>query len=199
MSLAGTSIGCEISSSPRIRRAQKAVAALASDLQTRLEEQLKDQGDELRGAFSEIDPSAYSSVAKAEPPDEEALFWRVQLVTAAKATNFFANLSEGSWWVRLRLVVLKQELRFVVATQKVGHGETGILATTVFAELVPPHVHANDEDESRRLPVPLLFPTSADSVTLNQTDSVDDRWTEICELVERTLAASVAEFGRLLG
>jgi hypothetical protein len=177
----------------------EAVESLALDLQTRLEDQLRKQGDELRGAFSEIDPSAYSNVAKAAPPDEEARFWRAQLVAAAKATNFFANLADGSWWVRLRLVVLKQELRFVVATQKVGHGETGILAVTVFAELVPPHVRTSDEDEVRPLPMPLLFPTSGDSVTLNQSDSVDDRWTEICELVERTLAASVAEFGRLLG
>ena len=176
-----------------------AVSSLAAEVQVRLEEQLQKQGNELRAAFSEIDPSAFSTVAKARPPDDEARFWRAQLVSAAKATNFFTNLSDGSWWVRLRLVVLRQELRFVAAAQKVGHGETGILAVTVFSELVPPHVRSDDDEDARPVPVPLLVPTSGDSVTLNQTDSVDDRWTEICELVERTLAASIAEFGRLLG
>lgn len=209
-----------------------AVSSLARDVQDRLDEQLDRLGNDLRSAFSEIDPAAYAKVIKASPPEPEvededrddrreveeredpskqaevrladgaqepldpARYWYAQLVEAAKATNFFANLSDGSWWVRLRLVVLKQELRFVVATQKVGQGETGVLAVTVFAELVPPH---GTEEDSRPLPVPLFVPTSADSVTLDQTDSVDDRWTEICDLVERSLAAAVAQFGQQLG
>jgi hypothetical protein len=119
----------------------------------------------------------------------------IQLVRAAKAANFFTNLAGGSWWVRLRLTVLGQELRYVVATQKVGHGETGVLAVTVFAEQVPPH---GDGDEDRPLPVSLFTPTSLDSVTLTGDESVEERWVEICNLVERTLAAAITEFGRLL-
>lgn len=173
-----------------------AVGSLATEVQRRLEAEFERLGAELHAVFSEADPAARSNVDKAAPPADRARFWYAQLVRAAKAANFFANLAEGSWWVRLLLVVFDQEFRFVVATQKVGHGETGILAVTVFSEFVPPR---EDREESRPLPVSLFSPTSADSVTLNQADSVDDRWAEICELVERTLAASVAEFGRLLG
>jgi len=177
-----------------------AVSALAHEVQDRLQGQLERLGAQLRDAFLRIDTDAHYSVLVQSPPDPEARYWYAQLVRAAKAAHFFANLAEGSWWVRLRLVVLGQELRYVVATQKVGHGETGILGVTVFSELVPsPVPTGGDEEESRSSYVPLFEPTSSDSVTLNHTETVDDRWTEICELIERTLAASVAEFGRVLG
>ena len=32
----------------------------------------------------------------------------------------------------------------------------------------------------------------------SESESVDDRWTDICGIVERTLAASIAEFARFL-
>ena len=124
------------------------------------------------------------------------MWWRIQIINAAKAANFFSKLAEGSWWVRLGLRTLGQELRYVITIQKVGHGETGVLAITVFAELVPTR---SDNEGERSLPIPLFAPTSADSVTLTEKESVDDRWSEICDFVERTLAASVAEFSRSLG
>lgn len=175
----------------------KAVANLATDVQHRLESELERLGRDLRDAFREIDAGSVFSVVAKGPPEPEAGFWRGQLARAAKTANFFANIhTDGSWWVRLHVVVRRQALRYVAAVQKVGHGETGIIAVTVFGELVPPR---DSEDESRTQPLPLFEPTSADHVTLNRTDHVEERWPEICELLERTLAASVAEFGRLLG
>lgn len=204
-----------------------AVSALASELQSRIEGELSRLGEQLRDAFAGIDPRAHYSVLSESPSEpaagpafpelalDPARYWYGQLVRTAKAANFFANLAEGSWWVRLRLVVLRQELRYVVATQKVGHGETGILAVTIFSELVPPRVPTRaatigESDETRALATdeegelsppaaPLFNSSSEDLITLNHTDTVDDRWVEACELVERTLAASMAEFGRLLG
>lgn len=173
-----------------------AAASLAADVQARVEAELRRLADELRTTFAEVDPHTVATVVSEAPPDSRARFWYSQLVRTAKAANFFANLSEGSWWVRLRIVVLDHELRFVVATQKVGHGETGVLAVTAFGELVPPK---DEQDEERPHPIPLFQPTNRDSVTLNRTDTVDDRWDEVCALIERLLAAAVAEFGRLLG
>lgn len=191
------------------------VSDLASELQIRIKGELSRLGEQLRDAFSGVDQAAHYSVLSISPPDPEARYWYARLVRAAKAANFFANLAEGSWWVRLRLVVLRQELRYVVATQKVGHGETGILAVTIFSELVPPHVAPRtpavggddqeqasgaDEEVGAGPAAALLFSSSSeDLITLNRTDSVDDRWVDVCELVERTLTASVAEFGSLLG
>jgi hypothetical protein len=206
-------IGAERRASDEVRA--HAVSTLASELQSRIEGELGRLGEQLRDAFAGIDSAVHYSVQSKAPPEPEARYWYGQLVRAAKASNFFANiLADGSWWVRLRLVVLRQELRYVVATQKVGHGETGILALTIFSELValrvPARAAATDEaDEARALatgeegelssPAPLFSSSSADLITLNHTDTVDDRWVEVCELIERTLAASVAEFGRLIG
>lgn len=173
-----------------------AVRGIASELQRRLEFQLERLGSELGAAFAELDTGVYRTVVKAAPPEENARWWYAQLVRSAQAAGFFANLAEGTWWVRLKLVVLNHELRYVVAAQKVGHGETGVLAVTAFAEFVPPR---DGQEEQRSVPPALFKSGSGDHVTLNQFDSVDERWQEVCELVERTLAASVAEFGRLLG
>lgn len=172
-----------------------AVATIASDVQDRVNAQLETQAEELVQAFGGIDPESWMRVDAIAPPSEEAMYWRIQLINAAKAANFFTNLNDGCWWVRLRGRVLGQDFRYAVATQKVGHGETGVLAVTVFAELVPAR---EGPDEERGLPIPLFTPTSGDSVTLTQQDSADDRWAEICDLIERTLAASIAELGRTL-
>ena len=96
--------------------------------------------------------------------------------------------------MQLGVSALNEELRYVVAAQKVGHGETGVVAVTLFAESVPTRAPGDDWEP----PTTLIRPTSADSVTLTQKDSVEDRWAEICNVIERTLAAAVAEFGKLL-
>ncbi len=113
----------------------------------------------------------------------------------AREVDFFANLTGGSWWSRLHLSVLGATLRYVVAVQKVGHGDTGVLAVTVFAESLPPR----DENDERSLPTPLLRSTPNDSVTLVFSDVPDARWDEIRVLVDRTLAAAVARFAQQLG
>jgi Fic family protein len=88
----------------------------------------------IRDQFREADPHAESSVNAAKPSDERATYWRKQIIRTAREVDFFANLSKGSWWTRLHLVVFSQTLRFVTVIQRVGHGESGVLAVTIFAE-----------------------------------------------------------------
>jgi hypothetical protein len=45
----------------------------------------------------------------------------------------------------------------------------------------------------------LLTLSSNDSVTLVHTDTAEERWQEIAELIDQTLAAAVDEFSRKLG
>ena len=75
---------------------------------------------------------------------------------------------------------------------------------TVFAEIPPPSSSAEGtageaDEEPRPLPTPALSPTTSDSVTLIHTDDPEDRWEDITELIDRTLAAAVDSFGRQLG
>ncbi len=91
-------------------------------------------------------------------------------------------------------------MRYVVAVQKVGHGETGVLAVTSFAERLLPRSEPDEADsESAPNPEQLLTLSSNDSVTLVHTDTAEERWQEIAELIDQTLAAAVDEFSRKLG
>lgn len=108
--------------------------------------------------------------------------------------DFYTNLLEGSWWTHFRLTVLGQTMRYVVAVQKVGRGETGVLAITAFAEAIEP---ATEVENAR--PIQLLNPDPDDSVTLVHSDSSEGRWSEISDLADRTLAAAIASFSNGLG
>lgn len=181
------------------RNVQKAerTAELGRALHERVSAYLQDLGDDVRQQFATVDPAAEALVFAAAPGDPNSGYWRAQIIRAANKADFFVNLSRGTWWSHLRLKILGQILRFVAVVQKVGHGETGVLALTVFAESLPAVV-VEPADEPRPLPTPLLDVTDAETATLVYTDSVEDRWEEVCSLVDRTLAAAVSEFAQAL-
>lgn len=167
---------------------------LADDLHARLGEYARGVRDQVREAFRSADPTTDAAVFQAAPPDKRAIWWRAQLVRTANAVDFYTNLREGSWWTSLRLTVFGQVLRFVVAVQKVGRGETGVLAVTAFAESLEVHGEA---DGAR--PVWILHATPDDSVTLLFFDSAEARWPDVASLVDRSLAAAIATFSNRLG
>jgi Fic family protein len=172
---------------------------LAGEMSERITAHLQALAEDLERTFREIDPEARQRVFTAAPPDPRAKYWFAQLVRAARQVDFYTNLAEGSWWTRLHLGVLGQTMRYVVAVQKVGHGETGVLAITAFAERLLPRGEPDDtEDEPRLVPEQLLTLSSNDSVTLVHTDTVEERWQETAELIDGTLAAAVDEFARKL-
>lgn len=175
-------------------RAAKA-EVLADELHNKIVAYLEPLGFGVRDHFREADPQARASIDHANPPDERAKYWSAQIIRTAREVDFFANLRKGSWWTRLHLVVLGDTLRFVAVIQRVGRGEAGVLAVTVFAESVSPRT----PEEDRPLPIPLLRSTPADSVTLAFSDDADARWPEISELIDKTLAAAVAKFAQQLG
>src|SRR6266542_2925498 len=175
-------------------------ASLATAVSTRIAAHVESLGEQLEHTFAEIDPDTRHRVYSAAPPDDRARWWFAQLVRAARQVDFFTNLTNGSWWTRLHLTVLGQTMRYVVAVQKVGHGETGVLAVTSFAERLLPRSEPDEADsESAPNPEQLLTLSSNDSVTLVHTDTAEERWQEIAELIDQTLAAAVDEFSRKLG
>lgn len=172
-----------------------AVGRVAAAVQARIQAQLEAEGRAIEAAFRDVDPAARARVVTAAPPQPESTHWRLQLVRVARKVDFYSNLHDGSWWTRLHLTVLGQEMRYVAAVQKVGGGETGVAALTAFAELVP----ARDIDEEvRPLPTPLIETTSRDSVTLLYSSDPTEHWQDIDDLVSRTLAAAVTAFSRTL-
>lgn len=175
----------------RIEQAEK----LAAVLHRRIRDHLKELGEGIREQFDTVDDRSRAAVIDATPPDETSTYWHVQLVRTAREADFFTNLTGGSWWSRLHLSVLGSTLRYVMAIQKVGHGDSGVLAVTAFAESLPPR----DTGDDRSLPTPLSRSTPNDSVTLVFSDDPDARWGEIRDFVDSTLAAAVARFAQQLG
>jgi hypothetical protein len=84
----------------------------------------------------------------------------------------------------------------VAAIQRVGYEDNGVLAVTVFAEILPSKQKA---ESGPVYPTPALSLTTADSVTLVAGNDPDARWPDVEELLERTLAAAVDAFGSQLG
>lgn len=171
-------------------------AGVAAEVQGRLISFLGELGSEMKEAFREVDPDVHHSLDHAAPPAGQAKYWRRQIIAAARQVDFYTNLAQGCWWVRLHVTVLGQTLRYLVAVQKVGHGESGVLAVTAYAEAFAPE---SPEENDARLPEPLLDLKPTDSVTLVYADDVDARWEEVCQLVDETLSAAVSKFARGLG
>lgn len=188
----------------RLRDLEKAAAAEKADAVRRLAEEthariagyLDGQRQELIGSLREVDPSSRVTVFNARPPEDRARWWRRQLIQAARAIDFYANLADGSWWIQLRLDALGERLRYLAAVQKVGHGETGVLAITAYAELAHPE---SDEAQTAIEPEPALTIGPTDSVTLAYTDDAQERWPEIEDFLRRTLLDATEYFIERLG
>jgi prophage maintenance system killer protein len=165
----------------------------ASSLLPRVVEYLHGVGEGLDGAFTSLDPSTHHTVDTAAPGDERSGWWRAQIIRTAREAGFYTNITGGTWWANLRLTVLGQRLRYVVILQKVGHGETGVLALTIFAESVT-DAPSSDPAAPQSVFLPLLKTSDAESVTFVYTDDVDQRWDDVRGTIDRTLAATVAAF-----
>jgi hypothetical protein len=177
---------------------ERATAAetLANALHKQVIGCVEELGRNIRDPFRETDPAACTSIDNAAPPDPRANLWAQQIIKTAREVDFFPNLAKGTWWTRLRLTVFGHTLRYCAVIQKVGHGETGVLAVTAFAEVLPPRVAG---DEERQQPERVLRSSPADSVTLVYGDDPAARWHEVSSLLDGTLACAVANFAQQLG
>jgi len=172
---------------------------LAGEVHERLTRHVEALAKELAGTFGEVDPAIEWRVDAASPGDgRRSRWWRHQLIRAAREVNFWTNLARGTWWARIEIVVLGRTLRYVVAVQRVGDREVGVMAVTVFAEM-PQRGADADEEAGFVPPVPLIRLSSTDSVTMVGGQSAGDVWPEVEALVDRTLAAAVHEYGSQLG
>jgi len=172
------------------------VRRVADEVAARITNYLEEQRRELQESLRAIDPAAYAALGYAAPPDERAGWWRRGLIETARALDFYTNLGGGSWWSRLQLVALGDRLRFLAAVQKVGHGETGVLAVTVYAERVHPE---SDDASSIAEPESILDLSPTDSVSLSYDDVPSERWSEVEELLQRKLRDAVEYFVERLG
>jgi hypothetical protein len=172
------------------------VKRVADETAARITSYLDQQRGELHESLHAIDPAAWAAIGSATPPDERARWWRRQLIQTARAIDFYTNLGDGTWWTRLQLEALGDRLRFLAAVQKVGHGNSGVLAVTVYAERVHPD---SDETSAAIEPESILELSPTDSVSLSYNDVASERWPEVEELLQRKLREAVEYFVERLG
>jgi hypothetical protein len=174
----------------------RGVKFVADDIAARITNYLDEQRRELHESLRSIDPAAWAAIGSASPPDERSRWWRRQLIQTARAVDFYTNLGGGTWWTRLQLEALGDRLRFLAAVQKVGHGDSGVLAVTVYAERVHPD---SDEISGASEPESILDMSPTDSVSLAYSDEPSERWPEVEELLQRKLREAVEYFAERLG
>lgn len=172
------------------QRAARSVE-LAESIQRLVIDELHRLAAQLRAEFRAVDQAASVKVDRAGPGRPRANYWRRQIVYAANRVDFFADVHEGSWWTSLQVEVLGQLLRYLVVVQKVGRGDLGVLAVTAVAEVI------DDKATKGTSPVESRWafePTAKDSVTLVHTNSAEGRWSEVAELIDRTLSTALKFF-----
>ncbi|MDQ2875402.1 MAG: hypothetical protein M3Y33_11670 [Actinomycetota bacterium] len=191
-----TRVDCDSSRDVTSREKAAGVKRVADEIGARITSYLDGQRQELHDSLRSIDPEAWAAVGSATPPDERANWWRRQIIQTARIIDFYTNLGGGSWWSQLQLEALGERLRFLAAVQKVGHGDSGVLAVTVYAERVHPE---SGEGSSAGEPEPVLELSPTDSVSLAYSDVPSERWPEVEELLQRKLREAVEYFVERLG
>lgn len=159
---------------------------------------LESNGRDIREQLAEVDNRADAWVKTASPPASEANFWRAEIIRAAREVDFYSNLRDGTWWATLNIKLLDLAMRYGVVLQKVGHGETGIVALTFFSETFAPQSVRSDEESTFTREV-LLRLHPSDSVTLLHTDEAESVWPRAEDAINKSLTAAVTNFLERVG
>lgn len=177
---------------------REGVVRLNEALLTSTLELVRATAAELKLALSEVDGRADAWIKSAHPPQDESNFWRAEIIRAAREVDFYANLRDGTWWATLNVRLLDIAMRYAVVYQKVGHGETGIVALTFFAETFAQR-NSRSDDEASTAPSVLLRLRPTDSVTFLHTDNPDDAWPRAEDAINKTLTATITNFLERVG
>lgn len=171
------------------KQRQEKIEAVAANIFALVVRWLESFSRSVEERYQAIDDNVRSFVGSAAPPDPKSRWWRRQLIKTARSVDFYANLSSGAWWAQLRLDVLGQRLRYLVFLQKVGHGETGVLTLTIFAEIVE-----DSGDEAQETAEQIAISSPTESVTWTYDDDVNAHWDRVEELLDASLMVVLDRF-----
>ena len=175
-----------------LREKSQRLAGLAAAINSRLSSKLEGLQGELEHEFRAVDPAAKAWVKRANVGEPESTHFYGQIVNLARRHQFFANLSEGTWWSTLTLRLMNQRLRLLVVTVRVGSGDTGVGEVMLVAE----RLFEGDGGEANH--EWLFEPTDLDQVPITGDLDLGDIWVDIDHLVNRCLSAAIVEFTRSL-
>jgi hypothetical protein len=175
------------------RQKSEALANLAVELNGRVEAKLRTLSSGLVSTFRGVDKDTSAWVKSANVGQPDAGQYHGQLVKLARRNDFFANLSEGSWWTTLTLKLFDERLRLLVAFVRVGSGDTGVGTILIQSERL-----FRDQADQSPLYEWLFQPTDLDQVAVTADLNFEDVWPDVDHLVDRCLSAAIAAFTRTL-
>ncbi|MGL5828669.1 MAG: Fic family protein, partial [Angustibacter sp.] len=106
------------------------VIAYANDLLDRVADYLLGVQEALARAFGPLG-EVIAQFDREPMAGPRAHYWRAEVISAARAAEFYVNRSSGVAWARMRLQIDEGRFNYVAVVQKVGYGESGVLAVTV--------------------------------------------------------------------
>lgn len=171
----------ELSWSPEHGAGERSpVSPLAAVTRRRVLDYVRSRRDSVALILRALDPEARTSVYSGGSDDSEP----------GSATEAVSEslLTPGAahWWTALELAVDQASLCLYVVVQEVGRPRTGVLAVSAEARLSTPEgTHA----------APSVSDTA--SVTVMPTDSADDRWPQVRDLVDEAVSLAMEELTRV--
>lgn len=153
------------------------VPPLAAVIRRRLAEHLRSRSEAVALILRALDPQTRTSVRSggSDSPGPD----RADALSAARTL-----LTPGAahWWNVLELSVGDASLALTVVVQEIGRPRTGVLAVTADACLTTPEGARDIPDVS-----------GAEGVTAMPTDSADERWPQIRDLVDEAVSRAMSE------
>ncbi len=184
------SLRAEAGAVERGRRIDELASAISGDIGNWLTK----FAEEIQEKYRQIDPNAYASVTSATPPDPNAHWWRRQVIRTARSVDFYVNLTQGTWWTQLKFTVFGQRLRYLAFLQKVGHGESGVLTMTIYAEILN-----ESSDDSREPAEEIAVSSPTESVTWTYTNNPEDYRDNVTQLLDDSFVVALDRFSTSLG
>lgn len=135
-------------------------------------------------------------IDRSAPPLDDYRYHSASIFKAAKRSSFYSNISEGCWFTKLKVALGDKDFIYLVFIQRVGPGVTGVLAITVHAELKWKSPKQTENTGSNYLELLESF-SANDVINLTSQDDISERKADISELLNRTLAAALANFMHL--
>ena len=122
--------------------------------------------------------------------DRRDRWWRREIVRTARAAEHYACFEPRAWWSLLGLSVSGVDLRFVTSIHHVASAYTGVMAITSFGRI-------RIRGAEFSIPDGIFVETSWEPFTFCHTDDVEDRFEELWDWLDQSLAMALWKFMHL--
>lgn len=149
-------------------------SSLATVIRRRVLDYVRSCRESVALILRSLDPESHTSVYSGGSDGSEPG------TTASEVADTLLTPGAAHWWTALELSADGASLRLFVVVQEVGRPNTGVLAVTAHARITTPE---GTRDALRM--------SGTDDVAVMPTDSADDRWPRVHDLVDEAVSRAM--------